>query len=291
MNSYEVIKLPSNGHLNVPETCLVKPLTAVHEEQLATSSITKHSSYVHNIIQSCVPDIDITKLCQADYDAIILAIRIITYGNVFKAKSECPWCKHENSIQLKLSDLEENKIDISDMVAPNIFQVTLPKTNHTIRYQILSMSGYTYDLNTIINMVIDINGDSKNKSYVLSNLPIYDFKYLKQHIINHVPMIHFKHEISCSGCNATYISPLSNDYKIFGITSEYKTKLFDELFDIIHYSNGNYNWNDLLTLPVPVRKKIGKMVIEKYNESIKQNNNLAKNIPRPPTFSPRKFKS
>lgn len=108
------IKLPSEGEfwaegsLNLPVNgeIPVYPLTTRDEVTLRTPDALLNGSSVVDVIQSCCPNIiDAWQMPSIDVDAVLIAIRIASYGHSMDFDVACPFCKAENTYA---QDLREN---------------------------------------------------------------------------------------------------------------------------------------------------------------------------------------
>ena len=105
------IKLPSGGNhypagcLNMPpnEELPVYAMTAMDEITYRTADALFNGSAVVNVIKSCIPNIlDPWKMPAVDLDAVLVAIRIASYGHELELESVCPHCKEENDYAIDL---------------------------------------------------------------------------------------------------------------------------------------------------------------------------------------------
>lgn len=106
------LKLPSNGQfwpdnaLDLPVTgeIPVYPMTAKDEVTLRTPDALMNGAGVVDVIHSCCPNIvDAWKMPSVDVDAVLIAVRIASYGNEMAVDTACPHCGAENSHALDLS--------------------------------------------------------------------------------------------------------------------------------------------------------------------------------------------
>ena len=108
------IKLPSNGKfwpegaLELPVTgeIPIYPMTARDEITLRTPDALLNGQGVVDIIQSCCPNIKNAWLMPSiDVDALLLNIRIASYGANMDFDTDCPACKDESNFTLDISTL------------------------------------------------------------------------------------------------------------------------------------------------------------------------------------------
>lgn len=105
------IKLPSNGQF-YPDTALdrsstgeypVYPMTAKDELMFKTPDALLSGQSTVEIVKSCVPAIlDPWAMPSIDLDAVLVAIRIATYGETMDLTTNCPSCKAENVYEMDL---------------------------------------------------------------------------------------------------------------------------------------------------------------------------------------------
>jgi hypothetical protein len=105
------LKLPSQGQywapgaLSLPESgeLPIYPMTAIDEISYRTPDALFNGQAVINVIQSCVPSIkDAGKIPNTDLNAIMVAIRIASYGHNMDISSSCPSCKNEDEFTADL---------------------------------------------------------------------------------------------------------------------------------------------------------------------------------------------
>ena len=107
-------KLPSKGQfwpegsLELPVTgeIPIYPMTAKDEVTIRTPDALMNGSSVVDVIQSCCPNIkDAWRMPSVDVDALLIAIRIASYGHEMDVDTHCPYCKEENNNAVDLRDM------------------------------------------------------------------------------------------------------------------------------------------------------------------------------------------
>jgi len=94
------INLPANGEIGV------MPMTAKDEIMLRTPDALMNGQGIVSVVQSCVPSItNAWAMPTIDMDAVLIAIRLATYGDKMDMDSDCPSCKHDNRHQLELGPI------------------------------------------------------------------------------------------------------------------------------------------------------------------------------------------
>lgn len=98
----DAINLPLNGEI------AIYPMTTKDEITLKTPDALMNGAGVVSVIQSCCPDIkDAWRMPSIDVDAVIIAIRIASYGEVMTFTSKCPHCSQIHDYGLNLQTVLE----------------------------------------------------------------------------------------------------------------------------------------------------------------------------------------
>jgi len=110
------------------------PMRAADELLLKTPDALMNGYALEKLIESCVPAIKAPReVSTPDLDAILLAIRAATYGNMMELEIECPECGHTNNFDCNLSNIlgtmtyvdPENEIRLNDEVIVYVKPYTL----------------------------------------------------------------------------------------------------------------------------------------------------------------------
>lgn len=123
------IKLPSNGSfyptgtLDMPANneLPVLPMTAIDEIAYRTPDGLYNGSSTVSVIQSCCPHIkDAWNMPAMDVDAVLVGIRIATYGHEMEISTTCPNCNTESDHTLDLRTVLDG-LTASNYVEPLVF--------------------------------------------------------------------------------------------------------------------------------------------------------------------------
>jgi hypothetical protein len=141
------VKLPSKGRwwandaldLPVLGEVPVYPMTTRDEITLRTPDALLNGQGVVDVIQSCCPSIKNAWLMPSvDVDAVLIAIRIATYGNSMDFNSVCPHCRNDNVHGVDLGPLLDS-INCPDYQKPVQYQ-TLKIKLHPQKYFTVNQS-------------------------------------------------------------------------------------------------------------------------------------------------------
>jgi hypothetical protein len=95
--------MPENGEIPI------YPMTAIDEISYRTPDALFNGQALINVVQSCVPAIkDAGKIPSVDLNALMVAIRIASYGHGMDISSTCPECKNEDEFSVDLRVMLDN---------------------------------------------------------------------------------------------------------------------------------------------------------------------------------------
>ena len=95
----------AQGALQPTETgeVAVYPMTTKDEIMMRTPDALINGQGMVEIIQSCIPNIkDAWKMPAVDVDAVLIAMRIASYGHMMDFETQCPHCNEEHTYSLDL---------------------------------------------------------------------------------------------------------------------------------------------------------------------------------------------
>lgn len=135
------LKLPSQGSywgagsLTLPVTgeLPILPMTTRDEITLKTPDALLNGQGVINVIESCCPSItNAWEMPSVDVDAIVIAIRIASYGHQMDFGSECPHCGESNDYAIDLREVLEGVIspDYTKVIVTNGLTIKLKPQNY-----------------------------------------------------------------------------------------------------------------------------------------------------------------
>jgi hypothetical protein len=138
------LTLPSGGkyweqgslNLNLSGQLAIYPMTTRDEIAIRTPDALLNGESIVSLIQSCCPEIvDAWKAPTIDVDALLIAIRIASYGQNMDIDTLCPsdGCKHENTHALDLS------VILDGVRAPNYNQTI---DTHGLKIKLRPLSYY-----------------------------------------------------------------------------------------------------------------------------------------------------
>jgi len=121
------IDIPQNGELPV------YPMTALDEIAYRTPDALFNGQAVINVIQSCLPNIqDAWQIPAVDLNAILVAIRIASYGHDMEFGTKCPACGTETDYTVDLRTVLDGlkKADYSQPIRHGDLEIYLQPMNY-----------------------------------------------------------------------------------------------------------------------------------------------------------------
>lgn len=120
------LRLPSegefwaNGSLTMSQNkeLPVYPMTAIDEITYRTPDALFNGQAVVNVVQSCIPNIkDAWQMPASDLNAILVAIRIASYGHEMEIHTTCPNCETDSEYTLDLR-IVLDQLKFADFASP-----------------------------------------------------------------------------------------------------------------------------------------------------------------------------
>jgi hypothetical protein len=165
----EEVTLPSKGLIYSPENPLskgvveMKYMTAKEEDILTNDSYIKKGIVIDKLLQSLiVTPINYDDLVVGDKNAIMVAARVLGYGKDYTFKLE------DKEYTVDLTSVEDIELKEENLLekGKNEFEFTLPTTNKTITFKILTHG----DEKKIQQEIQGIQRSTKTKSEVTTRL-------------------------------------------------------------------------------------------------------------------------
>jgi predicted Zn-ribbon and HTH transcriptional regulator len=116
------IELPSKYYFykrkpktNILNEIEVYPMTAQDELILKNPDNLLSGDAIEKVINSCAPNIsNVRELLQPDIEALLLAIRAVSYGDEMEVSATCPECKTENDFSINIREKLEQMEYLDD---------------------------------------------------------------------------------------------------------------------------------------------------------------------------------
>lgn len=87
----------------------IRAMTGKDEVLMKNPDALLNGKAIEDVIKSCVPQVvNPKKLLQVDLDAILVAIRLASFGETIDVEAQCPKCSYENTFEVNLSNSLDN---------------------------------------------------------------------------------------------------------------------------------------------------------------------------------------
>lgn len=222
---------PSDSVLHMQDHVEIRGMTTREEDILMSRALIRKGTVISELIKSCITTqgVDVQGLVGGDRNALMVAIRILGYGNEYSGNLECPKCEHKNDINVDLNALEIKTLDINPVeLGSNVFSFTLPQSKAEVKFKFLTGKEEEEILATLemkkkkgiqndnvittrlIHSIVSINGvtDKSKLAQFISFMPAIDSVKLRGYMDDIEPGMDMKFEFTCSNCDHYEVMPL-----------------------------------------------------------------------------------
>jgi len=142
----EIIDLPSNGktyptnHPLSSGTIEIKYMTAREEDILASQNLIKKGIVLDKLFESVIvtDGVSADDIIVGDKNAILLATRMLGYGNLYKVEVTDPFTLEKQKTTIDLAKIQVKEIDYSKLNSENRYSFTLPKSKLNVVFKLLT---------------------------------------------------------------------------------------------------------------------------------------------------------
>jgi hypothetical protein len=226
----EIVELPSKGVLYPEGSVLaegkieMKYMTAKEEDILTSQNLIKQGVVVDKLLQSMiVSPIKLSDMTIGDKNAVMVAARVLGYGKDYPIEVTCPECEEKTKVTVDLTKLPVKSVDTTTMIAPNVFEFTLPQTSRKVTFKVMTgnddkridnelellkkaskKDGIDRELTTRLkHLILSVDGNS-DKSYIThfvdNELFAMDSRALRSEVSRVSPNQEFSIDFECSHC-------------------------------------------------------------------------------------------
>jgi len=242
----EVIDLPSDGFFYSEDHPLssgrieIKYPTAKEEDILTSKNLIKKGLVLDKFIESIlITKFDLDSLLIGDKTGIMVASRILAYGNEYVVDVKCPRCQELQQKQvIDLSTLRKKEIITDDFVkGQSEFDFQLPLSSRNVKFKILTQAdsknieselsimkkkfGGLQDREITTRLkyaIVEIDGDrNRNKivKFVDTEMLSRDSLALRGELNRVTPDILLDYEFECNSCGISQEVPVPMDVGFF----------------------------------------------------------------------------
>lgn len=172
------LKLPSNGKywaedaLDLPVTneIPIYPMTTRDEITLRTPDALLNGSGVVELIHSCCPNISNAWATPSiDIDAILIAIRIASYGDSMDFDNQCPHCGNENTHEINLTALLDS-VRAPDFQTPVVYKKITYKLKPQAFFSVNATNKYKFQEQQILRTINSTENEEEKLKFFQEQL-------------------------------------------------------------------------------------------------------------------------
>lgn len=213
-----------------------------NEEMKRLNYSDKGYSVMAEIIDDCIVDdlpVSAYDMCVADYQFLLHRLRVVTYGNIYKMNSVCPYCGTTTTSSIDLESLVVKPFNEEEI--KKYIEFDLPQTGKHIKLRMQTprlldgvnarakeqkkktpdLVGDPAFLFTLESLIAEIDGERpdpvKLSSFVRS-LPMMDTNYILKHSQKLLGTFGIEPNVTleCKGCGLEYVAPFRVTSEFFG---------------------------------------------------------------------------
>lgn len=229
----ESIPLPSAGlaypegsALHKRETVEIRAMTTREEDILMSRALIKKGTVVSHLIRNCLVDqsIPVDQMLSGDRYALLVALRVMSYGPEYEATIECPGCGAKQNHTFNLGELPIKPLEVTPVaVGQNLFEFELPQSKAKVQFKFLTghdeemmlisqnqkKAKLNHEVETpvtsrLAQTIVSING-STNKGDIIrfiNSMVVRDSNALRDYMAKAEPGIDMTQVIDCMECDA-----------------------------------------------------------------------------------------
>lgn len=229
----ETIPLPSKGQaypeaspLHKRENVDIRAMTAREEDILMSRTLIKKGTVVSHLIRNCLVDqsIPVDQMLSGDRYALLVALRVMSYGPEYEATIECPQCGHKANHNFNLAELPIKELDIVPVATgQNLFEFELPYSKKKIQFKFLSGAdeesmllaqtqkkaklGHEVEstvTSRLAQTIVAVDGNTNRVDIIrfINSMVVRDSDALRKYMAKHEPGIDMTQVVSCDECDA-----------------------------------------------------------------------------------------
>ncbi len=229
----ESIPLPSGGKaypegspLHNREQLEIRAMTTREEDILMSRALIKKGTVVSHLIKNCLVDqtIPVEQMLSGDRYALLVALRVMSYGPEYEATVECPQCGAKQSHVFKLDELPIKELEATPVgVGMNLFEFELPQSKKKVQFKFLTghdeetmlqtqnqkKAKFNHDVETSVTSrlaqtIVAIDGNTNRIDVIrtINSMVVRDADALRKYMSKCEPGIDMTQMIDCGECDA-----------------------------------------------------------------------------------------
>lgn len=299
-NFFDLVQFPSLGifYEDKRPAVFVKYISGIEENILSSPTLSDTGLALDMALDRLIMDqgVDVGKLLICDRDAILLFLRVTSYGDDFHLNITCPSCSETGKTSFKISSMTAKDIyEWPDEKGE--FHYVMPKMKINNQPVIVNFKPLTVNDEKMLawriegskqnsrslpkdvtlkyqSQITSINGNT-DPDYIAkasANFPIKDSASLRTYMDRVEPGINNSVRLTCSHCRKSFVEKFPINGHFLGITPEYKEVLLEEAFLLGNYSQGAVSRDEAMNMATAERR----WRIERIGEEKKRQNEAEK---------------
>lgn len=281
---FDLLFLPSQSFYKpFKQSLFIKHLTGKEEIVLTSPMLHEAGKAIDLVLKSCILDEDVNfeDLILPDKQALMMFLRINSFGSKIELNITCPHCQKEGKSSFDLISLQaKDIIELPDENGEHTYNMKNfklssqkdknEKISVVVKFKPLTISDEKKIKLEIENIksgnknemlirykyqIVSINGNA-DKNFiikVIKNLPIVESKKMREYFEKILPGIQNEITLKCQHCQKDIEDTFNLDINLLGITPEYRENLLEELFLVTYYGK-DISYDSALNMPTSQRK-------------------------------------
>lgn len=227
----EIVPLPSlgkvypkNSPLHLLDKIEIRSMTAREEDLMTSPALAKKGTTLSEVMKACIIDkrVNVREMLTGDRNAILVSLRIISYGSTYDVELSCPKCEVKQEHAVDLTNVPINPLSLEpDLFGENLFSMTLPLAKKRIQIKFLTggdeediiismerkkQKGFSVS-DTVTTRLqyaiasIEGNPDKLEISKLIRNMRAGDSLAIRRFISKNEPSIELVTHFECKSCN------------------------------------------------------------------------------------------
>jgi hypothetical protein len=208
----------------------IRPMKISELDMLSNKAVLKKGGryMIRELVKACMVDktINVSTMLQSDVFAVLMGIRIVSFGANYATEFVCPSCEAKDADhEFDLSKLELKVLETAPVVeGTNIFSFTLPGAKKEILFKLLTeedaeeieqnedaakKKGIQLSnavSSQLLHQIISVGGKDDRgyiAKFIREGLTVRDLMAMRKYIVSVEPTIVMKQTVACSSCDFT----------------------------------------------------------------------------------------
>jgi len=218
------VELPSRGKLYKGyKGVKLIPLTFEDEQKILLARDTGYDP-INEILEKCVKGVEVPELVSMDKMYLLMKVRELSYGPIYKFDYNCPKCSESSKVHLDLASELPVEYVPDDFADPQELELPVLRVKAKVRmprnYELHYLEGIEESISNTFRFVKEIDGNSNPMfiQKVLKKMHIRDRKLISECISTSKYGIQSQFKFVCGHCNASQVVGVPFTASFFSVT-------------------------------------------------------------------------